>query len=88
MRRVLAVLLLWPTLAFAEPAYAPPDRELWEQMQRAIEALSMPLAAHQSVHQIFESVQREAQIREMRKRPPPESKADPLGADDGAPPRR
>lgn len=75
MRTLLALLLL-TTTAVAQPAtWEPPDEQLWKQMSEAFAGLNMPLAAHQQVQQILQSVEREARARAARaKVTPPESK--------------
>lgn len=46
--------------------WAPPDRELWDAMARALSDLPMSLNTHQQVQRILADVQRESQIRATR----------------------
>ena len=66
--RIFAFVLLLVTSAYAQqPAYAPPDRELWDAMIRALSEVPMSVSAHQQVQRLLGDIQREAQMREAAK---------------------
>jgi hypothetical protein len=59
-RIILLSFLLIATPSLAQEQYVPPDKDLWTQMERAFEGVSMPLAAHQQIKQIMQTVEQEA----------------------------
>lgn len=66
---VIVVIAAALTGAQAQQArtYAPPDRELWDAMVRALSEVPMSISAHQNVQRILSDIQREAQTREAAK---------------------
>lgn len=74
--KVAFVLVLLATTAAAQgPEYVPPDKELWQEMRRALGDVPMSLTAHRSIQSVLESVEREARNRAAK---PPQS---PNGAE-------
>ena len=68
-----AVIAAVPARA-QQPAFAPPDEQLWRQMSEAFSQLSMPMQTHQQVQQIMLNVEQQAQVRALQKakeEPPP-----------------
>lgn len=66
MRTLLALLLL--TASASAQDYAPPSRDLWNQMVQALQQLPMSAAAHAQMSQILQGVQAQA-LREAAKPP-------------------
>jgi hypothetical protein len=63
MRTIIALLLtVSPALA---QDYAPPSRDLWNQMVQALQQLPMSATAHQQMSQILQGVQAQA-LREAK----------------------
>jgi hypothetical protein len=55
--------------AWAEelPSYAPIDEQQWRDMSQYFYSLSMPGVAHAQIQEYMQRVQREAQMKQMRK---------------------
>lgn len=67
----LAILIALPAAAQQQPAYVPPDAELWEIMTKALSEVAAPLAAHQQIQRIVSDVQRAARERAAAAAPKP-----------------
>lgn len=46
--------------------YNAPDETLWRDLRRALGDVPMALSAHQSVQRLFDQVEQEAAMRQMR----------------------
>ena len=70
LARALLLLLLSSVVASAQDRWAPPDKDLWEAMSRALHDLPMSLASHHGIEQILQQTQTEAQNRALRAKLP------------------
>ena len=50
-----------------EPNYAPLDEQQWRDMSAFFYSLSMPGPSHAAIQEYLQRIQREAQMKQMRK---------------------
>lgn len=75
--RALSISMVMLSLgqgAFAQQAFAPVERDLFEAMAHAISDVPMPLNSHNQVQGIISNVQREAQARAVARMKEEEAK--------------
>jgi len=63
---VIILFLISSSALAQQPAYEPPDRDLWLDMRRAIDSVSMPGQAHRDLESILMQTEKAAAAKSAK----------------------